>query len=381
MSVPTSSASIIEFERKRYINTWVDTIMKPDAAATNDPILRQPLTLLMRMLRESLCGKPEVKSLDEMIAIANSDDPAEVEFRFLMTWLSAPIQSPGRNLQTNLWLLGELGGSGKGTLNHVMGLIYGSANTVLLNGDEVQRGGWTDAIEDKLWICMNEINPDHRFDWNSFIKRNSTDDVVAIRKRNSHPHPALNFANWNFTTNNEGPACLDANDRRNALIATTSDRTKSDLAQQFRNWERQHASTMERVLGAFVYILHNQRINEALIEKAPDTLIKQEVQDATSRESEYLYWLRNDDDYPRNVWLKAHDYLSEYTRYTRKTDVLGPRRFGGQLSKLARKGHIQKRQQSTTNAAEYMVPSADFPASTPGFQAKTGSLLAMVPRK
>jgi hypothetical protein len=73
--------------------------------------------------------------------------------------------------------------------------IYGPSNAVLLNGDEIQRGGWTDALEGKLWICVNEINPDYRFDWDSFIKQNSTDNVIAIRKRNAHAHPVINFAN------------------------------------------------------------------------------------------------------------------------------------------------------------------------------------------
>jgi hypothetical protein len=108
MRVPTATAPVVEFEGSLYGNTWRNTIMRPDSDALNDLVLRPGL---LRMLRESLCAKPDAKSIEEMISIANGDDQDEIEFRFLMTWLAAPIQSPGLNLQTNLWLLGELGGT------------------------------------------------------------------------------------------------------------------------------------------------------------------------------------------------------------------------------------------------------------------------------
>jgi Family of unknown function (DUF5906) len=165
-----------------------DTLLAPDNTALNDPTIRSALTLLMRILRESLCGRKGSYTLDEMIGLADGTRPEELEFRFLMNWLAAPIQSPGRNLQTNLWLLGEMGGTGKGTLYHLMSRIYGADHAGLLNADEIQKGGWTDKLEGKLFVCINEINPDRRFDWNSFIKQNSTEDVIPIRKRNHHSH-------------------------------------------------------------------------------------------------------------------------------------------------------------------------------------------------
>lgn len=199
--LPTSAAPVIEFDGSCYVNTWRNTMMAPNAEALNDLVLR-PGLLLLRMLRESLCGKPDSKTIEETIAIANGKDPAEIEFRFLMTRLAAPLQSVGLNRQTNLWMLGELGGVGKGTLNQVMAQIYGPSNAVLVNGEDIQRDGWTDGLEGKLWVYINEINPDRRFDWNSFIKQYSTEAVISIRKRNNHAHPAINCANWFFTTYN-----------------------------------------------------------------------------------------------------------------------------------------------------------------------------------
>src|SRR5271165_2169102 len=110
-------------------------------------------------LRESLCDRTGELNPDEMMLAANSNDEAELEFRFVMNWLAAPIQSPGVNLQTNLWLLGARGGTGKGTLVQVMRSIYGGDLTAVLNTLDIEQGGWSDRLKDKLMIIINELNP------------------------------------------------------------------------------------------------------------------------------------------------------------------------------------------------------------------------------
>ena len=90
-------------------------------------------------------------TLDEMLILANSTDPAELEFRFLMSWCAAPIKEPGRNLQTNLWLMGAQQGIGKGTFFEILKRIYGGAHVAILNAQEIEQGGSTDRLKAGCW--------------------------------------------------------------------------------------------------------------------------------------------------------------------------------------------------------------------------------------
>jgi hypothetical protein len=75
---------VIEAFGETWVNTWVDTIMKPNPNALADPILRARLQSILRMIREGLCGASEPKTLDDMIAIINGNDPAELPFLKLL---------------------------------------------------------------------------------------------------------------------------------------------------------------------------------------------------------------------------------------------------------------------------------------------------------
>jgi hypothetical protein len=168
-----------------------------------------------------------------------------------------------------------------------------------------------------------------------------------------------------FTSNNEGPACLDAFDRRNCLIACTNDPAVAQIAQDVRDWMNAHPDLVDRLLGAFVALLHHQRIDGKLIERAPDTLVKTEVQQATARDSEYAYWLLHDPDYPRDQWRYAHELLTNYHHFNRTSPerMQTPQKFGQKLAKLARHHKIEQRKPSDgeAGAAEYRIPSTKYP--------------------
>jgi Family of unknown function (DUF5906) len=246
----------------------------------------------MRVLRENLCGRLGELSLEAMLGAAEGDDAAELEWRFSMSWLAAPIQRPGRNLQTNLWWLGHIGGLGKGLMTGtVLPRLYGPRNVAILNQDEVERGGWTDTIEGKLLVIVNELEIRSKKAgafWNTFINRNSTDDIVSIRKRNTHGHEALDFANWVVTGNNECPQGLSSQDRRNALIAAMSDESRKPqaiaLATELYWWMKGHdaSGALDRMLGGFMHILLNHPVDKNLVDRAPATLLKRDVLEASS---------------------------------------------------------------------------------------------------
>jgi len=177
MIVPSSQAPAIKFEDSIYINTWIDRIMQPDYRAANDLMLREPLTLFFKMGREAPAGRTRpLDDLSDILNVAMSDDPEELEWRALMSWLAAPLPQVGRNLQTNCWLLGDVGGMGKGLLSMVLlPRIYGDEYCAILNAEEVERG-WNDALANKLPVVADELDniARRRFDWNGYVKKNST---------------------------------------------------------------------------------------------------------------------------------------------------------------------------------------------------------------
>ena len=365
MPVPTSSAPCIEFRGSTYINTWRNTLLPADPEAVHDPVLRPGLELLMRVLRENLCGRGGVLSLDAMLAAAEGNDPDELEFRFLMSFLAKPVQEPGSNLQVNAWLLGSTQGVGKGLFTSIiLPRLYGSHNVAILDPAEIQHGGWNDAIEGKLLIVINELDAKGKWGsfWNNFIKKYSTDATVPIRKRGNHNHEALNFGNFIITSNNERPGYLDAKDRRNALIATTLEEDRVALATELYKWMHEHeGSDLDRMLGGFMHLLLSHKVDQSLLEKAPDTLLKQDALEGASEDGEGLYWLENSSRYPRDVWRPAGDYLDDFLRVTPERAPMNTRTFGGILSMLARHGHVQREQKSKTNRALYLISNEKFP--------------------
>jgi hypothetical protein len=378
IKVPTSAAAVIEYRGNTFVNSWVNSIMLPDAAAINDLNLRQPITLLMRMIRESLCNRPGVKTLDEMLATAMGDDPAEMEFRFVMNFLAAPIQHPGINLQVNLWLLGEMNGTGKGTLDTLMSKIYGSDNALLLNMPDIEKRGWTDSLNGKLWISLNEFAATKKFDWNTFFKQHTCDSEMRLATRYSGTSHVMNFGNWVILSNKERPDCIDPHDRRNALVATTSDRTIAELSLQLQKWMADHPEHIDRLLGGFVWILHNHRVDFKMLDRAPDTLLKTEAQEATA-DDDWLYFLLDDDDYPRDRWQRSKDWLSDFRRHGSDPALrTTPKMAGLELSRLARKGHIQVRYRDIRNKPnEYLVERSKFPLSTDIEHPKNATLLGL----
>jgi hypothetical protein len=376
LSVPTSTAPCVEFQGSLYVNTWRNTLLPACPEAINDPALRPTLTLLMRMLREGLCGRPNELSLEAMLDAAKSDDADELQWRYLMSFLALPLQQPGINLQTNTWLLGNIGGIGKGLLTaRILPWLYGAHNVAVLDAAEIEHGGWTDVIEGKLVVVVNELDAKGKWApfWNSFLKRNSVDATVPIRKRGTHGHEAPNFANWIITSNNENQRCLDTHDRRNVLIATTTDVCKQALASNLYQWMHENEETLlGRMLGGFMSILLNHTVDRSLVERAPTTLLKTDALEANSGDGEGFYWLANSTRYARDEWLPASDYLQDYIRLTPSAAQMDARAFGGVLSGLARHGHVEREQRYKTQRALYRISSEKFPSDGGNERQKTG---------
>ena len=99
------------------------------------------------------------------------------------------------------------------------------------------------------------------------------------------------------------------------------------------------------------------------MEWAPDTELKSEMQDASSPETDGVYWLQNDTRYPRDQWLPAKEYLAFYKDFQGNQSNLSPKRFSGSvMGKLARKGFIEKDKKYSTSPYLFRISSEKFPA-------------------
>jgi hypothetical protein len=101
-----------------------------------------------------------------------------------------------------------------------------------------------------------------------------------------------------------------------------------------------------------------------------------------AKDQEEVYWLDNDDHYPRDVWCKSHELAIYYSKFMRKPDM-DPRKFGLRLSELARGEQVQKRNLYKTGAAEYLVPSSLHPKSADAAKSEpsNSTVIAMIPRQ
>lgn len=178
---------------------------------------------LLKVIRGSLCGiEPEI-SLDEMIKEVVEGNTV---FAWIIQWLAARYQNPGFVTQTNLWLIGETRGIGKGSLLSVMRYVLGGSAVTKANKSEISRG-WDDFLFGRQLIEWDEFQTDGGyFDYLNYIKMKTGNDIVQLTTRGkglaNHPNIAMHI----FTTNNEQPIMVEKHDRQNTYCKTTDNQAK-----------------------------------------------------------------------------------------------------------------------------------------------------------
>jgi hypothetical protein len=196
------------FNGQRLVNTWTE---KRVAGRTEDI---EALGDFLRMVRMSLCGETDEKTLDEMIREITGSEPTPL--RWVMHWLAVPFQRPGMITQTNLWFIGRRG-TGKGTLVAVMNRLLGTVGKV---SDEEIKRGWTDHLFGFTLAEWDEFEDT----WHSFlsrIKKITGNDKVSFTKRNVGTWEHPNVSQHIFSTNQAKPVQVEADDRQNTYLATS----------------------------------------------------------------------------------------------------------------------------------------------------------------
>lgn len=237
MSLPLCP-KFVEVGGRRFVNKW-----KPSNIVGNpvhEKYGKELIWLIYRSLcaGDKLCDDINIEKERVSQSVLSGKYLNNNSFKWVMMWLAAQIQKPGINLLSNLWLLGELQGVGKGTLISVLNLIIGNHNVAKLNQTEIETG-WSDHLLGASFVEIDELEPGAgklnekaalKF-WESWIKSHTCSEFSNYTERNIGKHEGLiNTSNFIFTTNNETPVAVSATDRRNCFIKTTNNPEFVDYA-------------------------------------------------------------------------------------------------------------------------------------------------------
>lgn len=193
-----SSAEIIDRGGYRVFNSYVPSDLRPIPGAW-----------------------PDIYSV--IMSLANGD-AAFAEW--LLDWLSMPVRSvhrDGRPFRTQVAFVphGEPG-AGKGTLVEVMCQIYGPQNCVTL-GQEGLDGRFASQIRHKLLVNCNEVmsSSNRSAETSNKLKAWITDASIPLEQKHREAENAANYANFIFSSNDDAPVLISANDRRFVVKKST----------------------------------------------------------------------------------------------------------------------------------------------------------------
>lgn len=357
MSLPLCPRFIL-VDNKKYVNKWKPSKLLPDINYADDG------AELLWLIYRSLCnGKKIVDDrIEERDLVAQEvlsggyfNNPT---FKWIIMWLAAQVQRPGINLLSNLWLLGELEGIGKGTLVQVINYIVGRFNTTKLNQTEVE-AGWTDHLLGASLVEIDELEPGAgklmekaalKF-WGTWIKSHTCSEYSNFLERNVGKHEdIINTSNFIFTTNNETPVAVNQSDRRNFFIKTTNNPEFVHHAAAYQEVIFKHRP-QEAATGFFAYLIR-VNVDMLFINTVFTTDIKADIIDATKSEIEQ--WISTDATFNYgmhysavlwekfNKWAKDNnETLLSQTKFGLKLKKLNPRLFTVEKSLCVGNNRVQ----------------------------------------
>jgi hypothetical protein len=335
----------VEYDNRFYLNFTALNVVDGDDNFVN--LGQSVLSLVYR----ALCNAPQldpdaVVEADMLLEQVLTDTMTNLEFRFVMNWLAAIVQNPGINLQTNLWLIGQQQGIGKGTLMDVMKAIMGPELVGELNQDDIE-GGWNDHLLGKCLVEVNEFDTKSNSKkgpkgWDQWIKRNTCEPTLNVRERLVGSYSVIHIGNFIFTTNDEAPLYLDKTDRRNMIVKTTDDPQWKAYASHVKRRLVQH--NLKDLAKGFAWILEQVKVDMDLVSSAPMNQAKANVQAAQMDDAEG--WVRDDIFVDRDVEMQAMALYGKFKEWFVKTNPSGKvpssTSWGRQMGIMVSKGWVEK---------------------------------------
>jgi hypothetical protein len=132
-----------------------------------------------------------------------------------MNWLAVMAQT--RDRTRTAWVFQGTQGTGKGILfERVLAPLFGENQTVIKRSAELNEK-WTDFVEGKFLIFIDEIQTSALHDESGAIanmKSLITNETAQIRAMNKNSYRVANYACWIFASNKADPVTIPKNDRR-----------------------------------------------------------------------------------------------------------------------------------------------------------------------
>lgn len=148
---------------------------------------------------------------------------------YLIQWLAAPVQSLRKNHQplkngTAIVLHGEEG-SGKGTLQRIIDLIYGETNTIVI-GQDAMDSKFNGELVNRLFVVANEVmsSTNRGAEVANKLKMWISDKKIPIEEKFRGARIYENTFNIMFTSNDDYPVVVGPKDRRFTVFHSTSNR-------------------------------------------------------------------------------------------------------------------------------------------------------------
>jgi len=301
--------SFITYNNHHYLNEWYDDMAKPDVA--NIQIGKMVLLLVYGSLCNGTVDKQNLsKEADRVYQMVVDDKYDNLEFRFLINWLAATYQYPGINLLTNIWLLGEQEGLGKGTIVDIMAQVLGKWFVGKLNQSEIE-AGWNDHLVGKQIVEINEFDTGGKMtarQWNAWIKGHTIEPHLKVRKRNTTSYQVPNIGNYIFTGNIVNQEIADKNDRRNQFIQTTSDPFWITYATNLQI--SYFKPNPEQLASGFAYVLDQVKVDGSFISRS----FKNDIRDNIISINKTLIedWLDNDSTVSYGVWVSSSTMYDDF---------------------------------------------------------------------
>lgn len=279
--------------------------------------------------------------------------------KWIWCWIARQYQNIGRPSPTALWLISAEQGVGKGVFSEYLQDLLGRGNTTKANPSELT-SEWSDWLTGKTLVVADEVNVIEKRSFNNLLKNLVANDVISLRARHIGAFLTPATQSWLFTTNNSTPISLEGADRRHTFVECEPDleRAKAVIAtlQPFR-FDRERRLRALSGLGTFLLGIV---VDEALIERAVTTELKQEVIERTRPAHEL--WLN--DVAASGQWavgkeLLAADAWPMFEVWAQHTNEFRPNRrsFDTGMSELVRKG-ILRRHRGTGGVRSYFLERA-----------------------
>jgi hypothetical protein len=204
---------------------------------------------------------------------------------FLLDWLAAPLQALHRNgkplkMGTAIVLHGDEG-SGKGTLERIVKLLYGSWNVAVL-GQNALESRFHEQLVGKLFVVANEVisTTNRSAETQNLLKPWVTDDEIPLEAKHKSATKTPNRFNIVFTSNDEKPVIVPKKDRRYTVF-----KTGPRLPQKLSDVVYADLDGPQLEVAAFYWHLLHRKVR-VKVGQVLDTEARREVQAATASSDE-----------------------------------------------------------------------------------------------